>query len=69
MALNFAECGFLVNPNDSDEIVKSIQSYINNDDLFLQHSINARKIIETDKNWEKESIKLIALIESLKNFK
>ncbi len=40
-----------------------------NDDLFLQHSINARKIIETDKNWEKESSKLIALIESLKNFK
>ena len=67
--LNFAECGFLVNTNDSDEIVKSIQSYINNDDLFLQHSQNARKIIETEKNWEKESSKLIALIESLKNFK
>lgn len=67
--MNFAECGFLVNPNDIEGIVKSIQSYINNNDLFLQHSQKARMIIETEKNWERESNKLIALIDSLKNLK
>jgi len=67
--LNFAECGFLVNPNDIDEIIKSIQTYLDDENILLKHSHIARKIIETEKNWEKESSKLITLIESLKNFK
>lgn len=66
---SFADCGFLVNPKNIIEIVKSIQAYINNSDLFLQHSQKARKIIETGKNWEQESIKFTAFIESLQNLK
>ena len=64
--LFFIDYGFLVDPNDIDGIVKSIQSYINNKGLFLQHSQNARRMIESEKNWEQESSKLIAFIESLK---
>jgi glycosyltransferase involved in cell wall biosynthesis len=63
--LNFTDYGFLVDPNDIDETVKSIQSYVDNPNLLLKHSNNARKIIETEKNWERESIKLIAFMNLL----
>ncbi|HAB52975.1 MAG: hypothetical protein A2315_05420 [Ignavibacteria bacterium RIFOXYB2_FULL_35_12] len=63
--LNYSDYGFLVNPSDIDEIVKSIQTYVDNENLLLKHSQSARKIIETEKNWEQESSKLISFINSL----
>lgn len=62
---DYSTCGFLANPEDINEIVSYIQNYIDDKDLFLAHSENARRIIENEKNWEKESDKLVAFIESL----
>lgn len=59
------ECGFLVDPNDKMEIVKIIELYIADTSLLLSHSEKARQLIEKDKNWEKESIKLTKLVERL----
>jgi hypothetical protein len=45
--------------------VRCIQSYVEDNDLLQAHSQNARRIIEKEKNWERESKKLIGFIESL----
>jgi glycosyltransferase involved in cell wall biosynthesis len=63
--LDYKQYGFLVNPEDENEIVNIIQQYLENPKLAKQHSQNARKIIERNKNWENESIKLIELVNSL----
>ena len=57
--------GFLVDPNNIDEIVSKIEMYIYNKELLIQHSKNGRAIIENGKNWETESEKLIKLIMNL----
>lgn len=59
------ECGFLVNPNDINEVVNRIEDYIDNKPLLINHSKNGRLEIENGKNWEIESIKLLNLIEIL----
>ena len=59
-------CGFLVDPADKEEIIKTIEQYISNPLLLKQHSKNGREIIENRKNWESESEKLISLIETIK---
>jgi glycosyltransferase involved in cell wall biosynthesis len=59
------ECGFLVNPNDLNEVVNRIEDYIDNKSLLINHSKNGRTEIENGKNWEIESIKLLNLIEIL----
>jgi glycosyltransferase involved in cell wall biosynthesis len=60
-------CGFLVDPSDKDEIIKSIETYMKTPALLKQHSENGRNIIETRNNWERESDKLIPFIEGLIN--
>ncbi len=62
-------CGFLVNPNNKEEIVNKIESYISDKNLLIQHSKNGRSIIENSKNWEEESEKLISFINQLSNSK
>ncbi len=62
-------CGFLVNPNDQQEIITKIELYISNSNLLYQHGLNGRNIIESSKNWEKESEKLISFLYSLLNSK
>ncbi|MHB1688159.1 MAG: glycosyltransferase [Ignavibacteriaceae bacterium] len=57
--------GFLVDPANHNEIISCIEKYISDRNLLLTHSQNARKSIEAEKNWEKESTKLINLINSL----
>ena len=59
------ECGFLVNPNDLNEVVNRIEDYIDNKSLLINHSKNGRLKIENGKNWENESVKLLNLIEIL----
>ena len=58
-------CGFLVNPDDNEDIVNKIETYLSNEILLQEHSKNGRKIIESGKNWETESAKLLSLIEEL----
>ena len=42
-----------------------LKSYLNNPKLAEEHSINARKLIEENKNWESESKKLIEMVNKL----
>ncbi len=58
-------CGFLVNPNDTEEIINKIELYLSDTRLLKQHSRNGRRIIESGKNWEVESQKLLKLIDNL----
>ncbi len=63
--LNLVESGFLVDPENKNEIVSKIENYLNDPDLFKKHSEAGRHIIESEKNWEKESEKLVQMIKSL----
>jgi glycosyltransferase involved in cell wall biosynthesis len=60
--LQFENFGQLVNPDNESEIVKAIGTYFINPELAEQHSLNARKLIEKNKNWDSESKKLIEMI-------
>ena len=60
--LHYAKYGCLVDPENEVEIITAIENYLNNPELAIQHSINARRIIEGDKNWGNESKKLIELV-------
>jgi glycosyltransferase involved in cell wall biosynthesis len=63
--IDFTKCGFLVNPNDLEEIIMKIEKYFENKELLDQQSKNARSLVETKYNWEYESLKLLGLINSL----
>jgi glycosyltransferase involved in cell wall biosynthesis len=63
--IDYEKYGFLVNPYDESEIINAIESYLNNPKLAEEHSINARKLIEENKNWESESRKLIEKVNKL----
>lgn len=62
---DFSTCGFVVNPDSLDAVVNAISKYIDNKELISIHANNSRKLIETKYNWEKESEKLLELINSL----
>jgi glycosyltransferase involved in cell wall biosynthesis len=59
---NYSLCGQLVNPDDLNEITAAAEKYLKDSELLLEHARNGRKIIEEDKNWERESLKLIEFI-------
>lgn len=63
--MDYQKFGFLVNPDNEIEIVSAIESYLNNPELAIQHSMNARKLIEENKNWGSESKKLIEIVNKL----
>jgi len=63
--LGVVDCGVLVDPTDQVEIVTAIEKYLNDKNLYQQHSQRARQIIEQGRNWETESNKLISLVNSL----
>lgn len=65
--IDYEKYGSLVNPDNEAEIVNTIETYLNKPELAIQHSINARKLIEESKNWESESKKLIELVNKLLN--
>lgn len=59
--------GFLVNPKDKKQITTVVEKYMFDNDLFNNHSQNARRFIEEGNNWGEESKKLISFIDSLCN--
>ncbi len=63
--IDYEKYGFLVNPDNESEIVKAIESYLNNPKLAEENSVNARKLIEENKNWENESKKLIEMVNKI----
>ncbi len=63
--IDYERFGILVNPDDQTEIIKAMETYLNKPEIAIQHSVNARKLIEDGKNWESESKKLIDLINKL----
>ncbi len=63
--IDYEKYGFLVNPDNESEIINAIESYLNNPKLADEHSVNARKLIEENKNWESESRKLIEMVNKL----
>lgn len=54
--------GYLVNPEIIDEITGAILDYVDNNELLLSHSRNARKMVEDKFNWERESKRLLNYI-------
>ena len=63
--IDYEKYGFLVNPDDESEIINAIESYLSNPKLVEEHSINARKLVEENKNWENESKKLIEMVNKI----
>lgn len=63
--IDYERFGILVNPDDQTEIINAIETYLNKPEIAIQHSVNARKLIEDGKNWESESKKLIELVNKL----
>ena len=63
--IDYEKYGFLVNPDNESEIINAIESYLSNPKLVEEHSINARKLVEENKNWENESKKLIEMVNKL----
>ena len=63
--LEYKKYGSLVSPENEIEIVRAIENYLNNPQMAIQQSLNARKLIEEKKNWENESDKLIELVNKL----
>lgn len=57
------ECGFLVKSNDINEVVKKLELYLNDKNLLLKHSQNARRLFENEFNWEQIENKLIKFLE------
>lgn len=49
--LNVEEFGFLVDTSNIMTIADKIAGYITNESLLIQHSMHARKLIETKYNW------------------
>jgi glycosyltransferase involved in cell wall biosynthesis len=63
--IEFEKCGSLVQPNNINDIIRLVEDYIQNKNILLQKSKYARKLVEEKYNWEKESIKLLELVNSL----
>ena len=49
--IDINEFVLLVNPADTNEIVKIILMYIDNSDLYIKHSLAARRKVEQKYNW------------------
>lgn len=63
--IDYKKFGFLVNPDNESEIINAIESYLSSPKLVEEHSINARKLVEENKNWENESKKLIEMVNKI----
>lgn len=63
--LDINKFGVLVNPNKQKEIIAAVEKYLDNKKLLIEHSINCRREIDENKNWEMESLKLLFFINTL----
>lgn len=61
--IDIDKSGLLVDPDNEDEVIKAIEKYLQDPKLAEIHSANSRRLIEDEKNWENESLKLIDLID------
>jgi glycosyltransferase involved in cell wall biosynthesis len=50
--IDVSEFGYLVDPTDAEQIVNELVAYINHPELYLKHSLAARKLSETRYNWQ-----------------
>lgn len=57
--------GFLVKPEKTDTIVQIISEYLKDRKLYHEHCRNARKLAESNYNWQKISPQFIGFIDSL----
>lgn len=57
-----SQFGFMVSPDDKDETLKALQSYLTDPDLLKIHAKNGRELIEKCYNWETEEKKLISFL-------
>lgn len=62
-------CGICVDPQNPKEIAKAINYLLSNDNASKEFGKNARNLVETKYNWEKEEKKLFAIYRSLLNIK
>ncbi|MDP4176426.1 MAG: glycosyltransferase, partial [Bacteroidota bacterium] len=62
--LDVTKFGFMVDPENIEEIVSKVSLYIKDKDLLIKHSLEARKQIENKFNWEMIEEKLIRFLES-----
>ncbi|MFA6924436.1 MAG: glycosyltransferase [Bacteroidales bacterium] len=51
--VEISKFGFLVEPTDTNQIVKIILRYLENPNQYYEHCMNARNLTETHYNWEK----------------
>ncbi|MHC1736940.1 MAG: glycosyltransferase family 4 protein [Ignavibacteriaceae bacterium] len=58
-----SQFGFMVSPDDIEETLKALQSYLNDPDLLKFHAKNGRELIERCYNWETEEKKLISFLQ------
>jgi glycosyltransferase involved in cell wall biosynthesis len=58
--------GFLVNPFDTEEIIKILSGYLDNPGLYREHCINARRLAEEKYNWRKVAPEFLSFIESVR---
>jgi glycosyltransferase involved in cell wall biosynthesis len=57
--------GFLVKPGNTSRIVQIISEYLKNKESYYEHCINARKLADSNYNWQKISPLFIRFIESI----
>jgi len=57
------ECGFLVKPDNINEVVEKLELYLNDKNLLIRHSQNARRLFENEFNWEYIENKLIEFLQ------
>jgi glycosyltransferase involved in cell wall biosynthesis len=57
--------GYLVNPANTESISHLIINYINNQELYIEHCTNARKLAEEKYNWNNLSPILLNLVSKL----
>ncbi|MFZ2324289.1 MAG: glycosyltransferase [Ignavibacteriaceae bacterium] len=63
--LAYINYGFLVDPDNETNIVETVKYYLDNPEIAKLHSMNARKVIENNFNWESESKKLLKIVNQL----
>ena len=61
------KCGFVVDPNNYDEIYRIIHSIENNLDALLQMGANAKEAVAKEFNWSTQATTLLKLYQKISN--
>ncbi|MCU0456113.1 MAG: hypothetical protein MUE74_07400 [Bacteroidales bacterium] len=57
--------GYLVNPEDTVQILRIIDGYLTDRDLYMSHCTSARRLAEDSYNWTRVAAGFVGFIESL----